>query len=256
MQSTRDAVMKQRPFVVGDVVEIKGKLAEVIDYSNKKKVTLRFMATGYITVTCSEHIRAGNVKDPLSPTVYGAGVLGVEFNSQNEDMVRKRILWQGVIRRVHDPKFLARNPAYSDVTISAEMLYFTDFYRWCCSQKGSTEDGWQLDKDILIKGNREYSFDKCCFVPQSVNKLLTTAKVVRGDTPLGVYITDSGRYKSLITKGGKAIHLGVYDTIEEAFLVYKREKEGIIRTEADKWKDRLDDKVYNALINWQVDISD
>jgi uncharacterized lipoprotein YmbA len=89
-----------------------------------------------------------------------------------------------------------------------------------------------------------------------VNKLLTTAKVVRGDTPLGVYITDSGRYKSLITKGGKAIHLGVYDTIEEAFLVYKREKEGIIRTEADKWKDRLDDKVYNALINWQVDISD
>ena len=52
-----------------------------------------------------------------------------------------------------------------------------------------TQERLQLDKDILVIGNKEYGSKTCCFVPQYINKLLNinqnnTGKVL----PLGVCI--------------------------------------------------------------------
>ena len=30
-------------------------------------------------------------------------------------------------------------------------------------------DGWEIDKDILLKGNKIYSPENCCFVPAEIN---------------------------------------------------------------------------------------
>jgi hypothetical protein len=247
---------KARPFKVGDVVDIAGKLAEVIDYAHKKNVTIRFMATGYISTCESKHIRGGNVKDYLSPTVYGKGILGTEFDSGNEDMVEKRKLWAGILRRAYDLKFKQRNPAYAEVTVSEQMCYFSEFYAWCSRQKGSDERGWHLDKDILIKGNKEYSFEACCFVPRSINNLLILAKDKRGDTPIGVYKTPQGTYRSSLHVNSKSTGLGTYPTAEEAFLAYKVAKEATIKAEADRWKHRLDTRAYAALVRWSVEFED
>ena len=50
--------------------------------------------------------------------------------------------------------------------------------------------------------------------------------------------------------------LGGFDTPEEAFLAYKQAKEAYIKEVANKWKGQIDPKVYEALMNWNVEITD
>ena len=51
-------------------------------------------------------------------------------------------------------------------------------------------------------------------------------------------------------------YLGVYDTQEEAFEVYKEFKERYIKKVADYYKDKIPDKLYQALYNYEVEITD
>ena len=43
-----------------------------------------------------------------------------------------------------------------------------------------------LDKDILIKGNKIYSPQTCCFVPENLNSLITKNDSIRNNLPIGV----------------------------------------------------------------------
>lgn len=45
-------------------------------------------------------------------------------------------------------------------------------------------------------------------------------------------------------------------TPEEAFQVYKVAKETYIKEVADEWKDKINPKVYQAMYNYQVEITD
>ena len=46
------------------------------------------------------------------------------------------------------------------------------------------------------------------------------------------------------------------NTVEQAFNVYKKAKESYIKEVAEKWKDRIDTGVYQALLNYKVNIDD
>lgn len=109
---------------------------------------------------------------------------------------------------------------------------FQEFAEWCQYQHGytNTEDNgyfWQLDKDILIPGNKVYAPETCCFIPNKVNSLLTESKSLLG-LPTGVSYSNNGcrfvaRCRDL---SGKRVHVGVYDCPEEAhwaWYEYKRE---------------------------------
>ena len=48
----------------------------------------------------------------------------------------------------------------------------------------------------------------------------------------------------------------VIDCAEEAFLAYKQAKELHIKEVANKWKDQIDPRVYEALMNYTVEITD
>lgn len=49
---------------------------EVIEYTDYDNVMVKFVDTGYTGKTSLYHIKEGVVKDRLSPSVYGVGVLG------------------------------------------------------------------------------------------------------------------------------------------------------------------------------------
>ena len=122
-----------------------------------------------------------------------------------------------------------------------------------------TMKGWHLDKDVLIKGNKTYSPDTCCFVPIEINLLLNKNKTIRGDYPIGVSFDKS--YNKFIAKLKKSKvekqkFLGRFNILEEAFQAYKTAKEGHIKEVADKWKDQIDSRVYEAMYNYQVEITD
>ena len=46
------------------------------------------------------------------------------------------------------------------------------------------------------------------------------------------------------------------NTPEEAFEDYKRHKEALILVTADKYKKYIPSKVYHAMLNWKVEITD
>ena len=169
-------------------------------------------------------------------------------------------LWKGVLERVYSPSLHARRPSYKNSCVDPQWhsfkLFFEDI-RNLIGYEDSKQNGWHLDKDILVKGNKLYSKDTCCFVPIEINSLLTHSKVNRGEYPVGVYLLkDSNKFRAKLYKNGRSNCLGTYSSPEEAFFAYKEAKEIQIKEVATKWKDQIDPRVYAALMNWEVEIDD
>lgn len=119
------------------------------------------------------------------------------------------------------------------------------------------DDTWHLDKDILVRDNKVYYPETCCFVPSEINKLLSVKKSNRGKYPPGVTLRKDGkRFQSRVTKYGERVCLGLFNTPEEAFQVYKEAKEKYIKEIADKWKGFIEPKVYKALYEFEIRESD
>ena len=97
--------------------------------------------------------------------------------------------------------------------------------------------------------------ETCAFVPQQINKLFIKSEKTRGEYPLGVHCTGKS-FEARVNINGKGKHLGTFKTVEEAFQAYKNAKEAYIKEMADKWKDKIRPETYQALINYQVEITD
>jgi len=166
-------------------------------------------------------------------------------------------LWQNMLRRCFSDGFKQSRPTYEGVTCSKEWLSMTKFIEDVSQMKGYGLKGWELDKDILQKGNKLYSKDTCCFVPTEVNLLLTKRDNSRGEYPVGVcFHKTRGKFMASIAINGKQKTLGYLTTPEEAFQVYKLAKEAYIKVVAHKWKHLLDERVYLALLAYEVNIDD
>ena len=50
--------------------------------------------------------------------------------------------------------------------------------------------------------------------------------------------------------------IGYYSTPEEAFLAYKNYKENLIKRTADYYKDKIPLKLYKALYEYKIEITD
>ena len=60
----------------------------------------------------------------------------------------------------------------------------------------------------------------------------------------------------MLSINGKGKSCGEYITAEEAFCAYKKAKEKYIQEITNKWKDQIDVRVYEALMNYEVEIND
>ncbi len=70
-------------------------------------------------------------------------------------------------------------------------------------------------------------------------------------------IKKGGAFAATVSKNkGKREHLGLFKTELEAFNAYKQAKESFVKEQAEKWKGKIDDRAYNALMNYQVEIDD
>ena len=141
-----------------------------------------------------------------------------------------------------------RHPTYKDVTVCEEWHNFQNFAKWF---EDNYVEGFELDKDILVKGNKIYSPETCCFVPKEINSLFKNYN--NNLLPTGIsYDKINKKYKVSIRINGKMKTKGRYVTVEEAFKVYKTAKETYIKEVADKWKEQISDKVYQAMYNYKL----
>ncbi|QOW46470.1 AP2 domain-containing protein [Acinetobacter piscicola] len=226
----------------------------VTKYINGSKVHIKFIDTGYETVADMGQIKKGNVKDRLVATVWGVGVLGDEPACVNGKTPKEYMLWGSMLQRCYDDKYHSKHPTYKDCYVSEKFKYYPYFKDWCSEQIGFNQTGWDLDKDILVRGNKSYSEDTCVFVPQEINKLLNRQDKNQDKYPLGVYYDSrENNFQSKIHNGKKPVRLGRFSTAEEAFQAYKQAKEAQIKAVANKWKDQIDTRAYEALMAYQVE---
>ena len=224
----------------------------VVNYTNYDDVTVKFVETGYETKTRMDNLKLGKVKDYLHPSIYGKGILGEGFK-QSESQSYSFQLWKNMLKRCYSEVSFKKSPSYEQCLTSETFNDYQQFKTWCNSQLGFGNTGWELDKDILVKGNKVYSEDTCCFVPKEINLLLVKHDKGRGDYLLGV---DYHKSRKQFRARCSDKHLGWFNTELEAFRAYKQAKEAYIKEVASKWKDQIDTKVYEALMKYEVEITD
>lgn len=233
----------------GDVV--------VLKHENDDKVQVRFSKTGSVVKTTLRSLLKGSIKDREQPSVFGVGVVGEDKICTDGVLHADYRLWVNILNRCYK-RYKRSRVQYEGCIVSENFKYFPYFRNWCANQKGygSVDDfghAFAIDKDILVKGNRIYSEDTCCFVPREINNLLNGRKNRNQKLPTGVHLRESsGKYIAAICKDRVVTHIGVYTTSSEAFEAYKVVKETYIKEVADKWKAQIDPRVYEVLMDWNV----
>ena len=205
--------------------------------------------------------KRGYVKCPYEKSVYGVGYIGegkyiISKNGKETDVYK---IWRGVLRRCYDEKVHKKHPTYKDCIVCEEWHNFQNFAKWYEENYYQVNnEKMHLDKDILIKGNKIYSPQTCIFVPNKINTLFTKGDAVRGDLPIGVALDKRhNKYQSQCrTQNGSRKWLGYYNTSYEAFQVYKRFKESLVKQVADEYKPYIPQKLYEAMYNYKVEIID
>lgn len=160
--------------------------------------------------------------------------------------------WQRMIVRCYSKISLKRHPTYEDCFVSEEWKYFSNFKAWMETQDWENN---QLDKDLLVKDNKEYGPTTCLFVSSIVNGFLKERKNLDRDLPIGVQWDKRKRnYRAKVSYFGKNKWLGNFKTVEEAYYAYRKAKFEIALEIASQ---QTNIKIAEALINrYRLEISD
>ena len=232
---------------------------KILKYNDSANVVIRFSKTRFETSARLDNIKKGNVKDRYSPSVCGVGILGTKCPTKiNGRTTKEYVLWQSMLERCYSDVYKKKKPTYEYCEVSDNFKCYEYFYEWCNKQVGFGNEGWHLDKDLLVKGNKVYSEDSCVFIPSEINLLLVKNTASRGKHLIGVSWHNTNKtFVAQINKNkGKQEKLGSFKTEIEAFNAYKQAKESFVKEQANKWKGKIDDRAYNALMNYTVDIDD
>lgn len=228
-----------------------GYKIEIIEYFSSFNSTIQFEDNTILKNIQYGNIITGLIKNPYHNSVVGVGFIGIgKYTRKNHIKIYR--LWKGVLERCYSEKHIKKFPSYKDVTVCKKWHNFQNFAQWF---EENYVEGFELDKDILVKGNKIYSPETCCFVPREINTLFMKNNNRRGKLPVGVCKLGN-RFKSALCINGEQIHLGYFTTPEEAFEVYKNAKEDWIKKLADKWRDLIKKCLYQKMYNYQVEITD
>lgn len=236
---------------VGDTfTSNQGYKIEVLEYRGCYEILVKLNGPEitYPTVG-SGALRAGKVSSPYHPTVHNKGYKG-EGKFVGTKYKKVFSTWSNIISRVgsSDPKYRA----WSDCMLDQNWLNFQNFAEWYTNQP-YWEENLQVDKDL--SKSKIYSPDTCVLLPPYINKSLNLKKFNRDGLPIGVSIKRK-KFAASLSYFGKKKHLGVYSTVEEAFIVYKNAKESYLKELAEKYNDLLSEKAYNLLVNYTVEVTD
>ena len=240
---------------IGKSFETKTGSFVVTEYLDSRNVKIRF-ENSYETICRASQVLEGNVRNPYFPSVCGIGFLGKGLYSRKTHTTIN-LIWNNMLKRCYNKDMVVKKPSYSDCIVDVEWHNFQNF-AYDYEQMAGSDKGWQLDKDILVKGNKLYSKETCCLVPQHINNLFTKNTSKRGDLPIGVNLSgnESNPYQAACSVDNHLVYLGVFSTAEEAFQAYKQAKESEIKRVAKLYRFQLDPKVFKALIEYEVSIND
>lgn len=156
---------------------------EIITYVSSKHIIIRFHQTGTETKVQANDINTMRLRDYNYPTVFGVGFRGY---GRHKTLIDRKITpsyytWRSMIQRCYDEDCKGYR-FYGDCTVCDEWHNFQNFAEWFEENK---IDGYHLDKDSKVKGNRVYSPETCIFLPMKENVKLATQKSHSFRSPSG-----------------------------------------------------------------------
>ena len=132
--------------------------------------------------------------------------------------------WTSMLSRCYSSKLQESYPTYKGCTVSVNWLTFSNFKVWMAAQ--DWEDR-QLDKDLLVKGNKAYSPETCVFISGVVNGFTTDSKSSRGEWLIGVdWYKPAGKFRSKCSNPftKKLEHLGYFTCQQQAHQAWLKRK--------------------------------
>jgi hypothetical protein len=181
--------------------------------------------------------------------VFGVGINDSEYKTHYAEGGKFKycsiyLTWRGMIKRCHDKKWHLNKPSYKGCSVCDEWLKFSNFKLWMDSQDWK---GKELDKDLLVNGNKVYSPENCVFVNKLTNSFILDRSVNRGLLPIGVdFYFSSGKFRSQCSNPftKKHEHLGYFACQHQAHLAWRKRKHELACQLADL---QTDDRVAEAL---------
>lgn len=175
----------------------KGKQAKIIDIEfinrdtdkprKRTYITIEMLDTGYITKCNPDNFIRGKIKDLLSPTVLGVGILGyIEHIEGNLRDMKEYRLWEGIIHRCYQDDYEFKNRSYEEATICERWKRFDyflediihiegyDLWKKFHAENPNTKNIYEFDKDTKILGNKTYSPETCRFIHKRINAGFTS----------------------------------------------------------------------------------
>lgn len=247
--------MNQKHYIGEKSINNFGSEMIISRYDNPRDIDVFFPAYNWTAknVYCTSFIK-GKLRCPYEPRLCNVGYIGEGPYTTKHPAYKT---WTCMIRRCYDNSSSYNIPTYNDCTVCSEWHNFQNFAQWYDNNYYEIDnDKMQLDKDIIIKNNKIYSPDTCCFVNNIINSMLTNKKRFRNGI-IGSY-KRNGKYEVSCenTLLKKRQYLGRFSTEDEAFNAYKNYKEENIKAVADYYKDKIPDHLYIALYNYEIDIND
>lgn len=227
-----------------------GQKMTIVGGNTHRNLTVKFEDGTLVNNIDFKRFQEGRVSNPYFPNICGVGFIGNSSTKINGKTKKAYSVWAGMIHRCYDLK----NKAYLECLVCDEWHNFSNFEKWFnCNYYELDDEEVELDKDILVKGNKMYSPETCIFTPKRINGLFVKSND-DNDKTLGIIWKDKiSKYevRCAIGEQGRK-YLGVYLTKEEAFNVYKKFKEDYVKQIAEEYKERIPKRLYEALYKWKV----
>lgn len=235
-----------------------GYYIKIIDYRSSKYVDIEFIYNGFkIYNVLMSAIKNGRVKNPFHRKING-GYIG--FGPYNDSTSKIYNVWDKMLTRVtrNFQLYNKRSLSYANCTVCEEWYNYQNFATWydnyISSLNPNLYNEYEIDKDIL-QWNQEYKIyspQTCCLVPHIINTALIIS-CTDNNLPMGVFIRGN-KYGASININGERLYLGLYDTPQEAFNVYKIRREKYIKDLANYYYsiNAINKDIFDALNKLEI----
>lgn len=185
-------------------------------------------------------------QDDWNPWDYHRGLCGIGYSGMKMNPEMRHSVsyykWKNMVQRCYDKKVHKKyKPEYKDKSVCEEWLNYSNFKIWFDEHYVPCKNNQiDLDKDLLVQGNKVYSPETCVFLLHYQNTMFErSAKDKIYEKEDGTFVIGGGKKKT-------------YATLKEAEDIVCERNQNRIESVAEKCKGSIPMCAYEAMLNWDV----